>query len=312
MEKTSKIYVAGHNGLVGRAIVQQLKKAGYTKVLTADRKMDLTSDGCVQEVFYDLEPEYVFLAAAKVGGIVANNNSPVEFGSVNALIAVNVLKAAHRSGVKKLLFLGSNCIYPKFCEQPIKEEYLLSNTLEPTNELYAISKILGLKLCDAYRRQYGCDFISCMPCNLYGPNDNFNLTNSHVIPALIRKIHQAKLDNAPSVPVWGSGKAYREFLYIDDMADACIFLMENYSAAGTINVGTGEDLQIVELVRVMKSVIGYQGDIAYDTSKPDGTPRKVLDTTKINNLGWRPKFGLTDGLATTYKWFLENVENIRQ
>lgn len=307
MNKDSKIYVAGHRGLVGSAIVRNLQSKGYTNIITRTHKeLDLTNQEAVRRFFEEEKPEYVFLAAAKVGGIHANNTYPADFIYENLMIECNVIKAAHDYNVKKLLFLGSSCIYPKMAPQPIKEEYLLSGYLEPTNEAYAIAKIAGLKMCQYFKRQYGDNFISCMPTNLYGPNDNFDLQNSHVLPALIRKFHEAKIENKPYVEVWGTGTPRREFLFVDDMADACVFLMENYDGEETVNIGTGEDITIRELAEIIKEVVGYEGELKFDTSKPDGTPRKLLDVSKLNELGWKYKVELIDGIKKTYEWFLKN------
>lgn len=309
MNKNSKIYVAGHRGLVGSAIVRNLQSKGYTNIITRTHsELDLTDQQAVRRFFEEEKPEYVFLAAAKVGGIHANNTYPADFIYDNLMIECNVIKAAHDFNVKKLLFLGSSCIYPKMAPQPIKEEYLLSGYLEPTNEAYAIAKIAGLKMCQYFKKQYGDNFISCMPTNLYGPNDNFDLQNSHVLPALIRKFHEAKVENKPYVEVWGTGTPRREFLYVDDMADACVFLMENYDGEETVNIGTGEDVTIKELAEIIKEVVGYEGELNFDTSKPDGTPRKLLDVSKLNKLGWKYKIELRDGIEKSYKWYLENYK----
>ncbi len=306
MDKSGKIYVAGHRGLVGSAIVRKLKEKGYNNIVVRDHKdLDLRDQYKTRE-FFELErPDYVFLAAAKVGGIYANATYPADFIYDNLAIEVNVIKAAYDFGVKKLLFLGSSCIYPKFAPQPIKEEYLLSGYLEPTNEAYAIAKIAGLKMCQYFNQQYGTNYISVMPTNLYGPNDNFDLENSHVLPALIRKFHEAKVNNKPYVEVWGTGSPRREFLYVDDLADACVFLMEEYNGNDVINIGTGEDITIRELAELIKRIVGYNGEIKFDTSKPDGTPRKLLDVSKLRKLGWRHKVSLEEGIYRTYKWFVE-------
>jgi GDP-L-fucose synthase len=312
MTPDARIFVAGHNGLVGGAISRALRAAGYTSLIERSRaELDLTRQAEV-EAFFDAErPEYVFLAAAKVGGIHANDTLRAEFIYQNMMIGANVIDAAWRSGAKKLLFLGSSCIYPRLAPQPIPEEALLTSALEPTNEPYAIAKIAGLKLCENYRRQYGFDAISLMPTNLYGPGDNFDLESSHVIPALMRKAHEAKVGNAPAMSVWGTGAAYREFLHVDDLADASIFLMNRYSETETINVGVGEDVTIKELVTLICDVVGYRGELAFDTSKPDGAPRKMLNVGRLQALGWRPKTGLRDGLAATYAWYLENMAGMR-
>lgn len=305
MNRDSKVFVAGHRGLVGSAIVRRLQDDGHEDILTRSRtELDLTDRRAVDEFFAAEKPEYVFLAAAKVGGILANATYPADFLRENLYVELNVIEAAHRHGTRKLLLLGSSCIYPKFAPQPMKEEYLLTGELEPTNEPYAIAKIAGIKLCDAYRAQHGADFISCMPTNLYGPGDNFDLQSSHVLPALIRKFHEAKEAAAPTVTVWGTGSPRREFLYVDDLADACVFLMRNYSEPGTINVGVGEDLSISELADLVREVVGYEGEIVHDTSKPDGTPRKLLDVSRINDLGWRAKTPLRNGIERTYEWYL--------
>ncbi|TDT46085.1 GDP-L-fucose synthase [Fonticella tunisiensis] len=309
MNKDSKIYVAGHRGLVGSAIVRNLESKGYTNIIKRTHKeLDLTNQEAVRKFFEEERPEYVFLAAAKVGGIHANNTYPADFIYENLMIQNNVIKAAHDFKVKKLLFLGSTCIYPKMAPQPIKEEYLLSGYLEPTNEAYAIAKIAGLKMCQFFKRQYGDNFISCMPTNLYGPNDNFDLNNSHVMPALIRKFHEAKVNNLPYVEVWGTGKPLREFLYVDDMADACVFLMENYDGEEHVNIGTGQEVSIRELAEMIKEVVGFEGELVFNTEKPDGTPRKLTDVTKLHSLGWRHKVELGEGIEKTYKWFVENYK----
>ncbi len=314
----AKIYIAGHTGLVGSAICRKLRAAGYTNLLVRDlNELDLRNQSAVTEFFREERIDYIFLAAAKVGGIIANNSYPAEFIYDNLMIEANIIHNAYLTGVKKLLFLGSTCIYPKLAAQPIKEEYLLTGLLEPTNEPYAIAKIAGIKLCQSYNRQYGTQFISAMPTNLYGPNDNFNLETSHVLPALLRRFHEAKLANAPQVTIWGSGAPYREFIHVDDVADACLFLMElpedDFSALltlrsspGLINIGTGEELTIKELALLIKETVGYSGEIVFDTGKPDGTPRKLSDVSKINGLGWRHKMGLAEGVARTYQWYLAN------
>lgn len=313
MKKTSKIYVAGHTGLVGSAIIRELKRNGYNNIITRTHKEnDLTIPHLAEEIFVAEDPEYVFLAAAKVGGINANKTYPGEFIRDNLLIQTNIIEAARRFGVKKLLFLGSSCIYPKFVEQPIKEEYLMTAPLETTNSGYATAKIAGIEMCNCYRKQWGCNFISVMPTNLYGINDNFSLENSHVLPAMIRKFHDAKANNADSVKLWGTGCVRREFLYVDDLAESLIFLMQNYDQAGHINVGTGIDVSIQELAETIKGIIGYEGFIKWDTTMPDGTPRKLLDVSKINKLGWNHKTSLEDGIEKTYKWFIENYNKIRK
>ncbi|MDP4179397.1 MAG: GDP-L-fucose synthase, partial [Bacillota bacterium] len=288
MEKNSKIYVAGHRGLVGSAIVRNLKSKGYTNIIgKTHAELDLTNQQSVRNFFEEEKPEYVFLAAAHVGGINANNTKPADFIYINMEIQNNVIKSAHDFKVKKLLFLGSSCIYPKMCPQPIKEEYLLSGYLEPTNEGYALAKISGLKMCQFFKRQYGDNFISCMPTNLYGSNDNFDLETSHVMPALIRKVHEAKINNMQQVEIWGTGKPLREFLYVDDMADACVFLMENYCGEEHVNIGTGKEVTIRELAEMIKDVVGFEGELRFNTSKPDGTPKKLLDVSKLEGLGWK-------------------------
>jgi len=320
MRKSSRIYVAGHRGLVGSAIVRRLQAAGYTDIITRTHsELDLARQSEVEEFFEKERPEYVFLAAAKVGGIIANNTYPAEFIYTNLMIQTCILHAAYMSGVKKLLFLGSSCIYPKFAPQPIKEEYLLTGELEPTNEPYAVAKIAGIKMCQAYNRQYGTNFISAMPTNLYGPNDNFDLETSHVLPAMIRKFHEAKsLESEQPGPelqpvvLWGTGSPHREFLHVDDLADACIFLMENYDIEpgidpGLINIGTGKDITIRELAEMIRETVGFKGGIRWDTSRPDGTPRKLLDVTKLKSLGWRPKIGLKQGIKQTYDWYRTHV-----
>jgi len=310
VEKSAKIYVAGHQGLVGSAILRKLISEGYSNIVTRSfQELDLRDQIAVNEFFKKEKPEFVFLAAAKVGGILANNTYPVDFLRDNLLIQTNVIDAAYRYGTRKLLFLGSSCIYPKFAPQPIKEEYLLTGELEPTNEPYAIAKIAGIKLCQAYNRQYQTNFISVMPTNLYGPGDNFDLETSHVIPALIRKFHEAKIKGKDQVVVWGSGKPFREFLHVDDLADACLFLMHNYNSSEIINIGTGMDLSIAELAYLIKDIVGYDGNIVFDTSKPDGTPRKLLDVSKIFNMGWKPRITLKEGIRSTYSWYQEQQKN---
>jgi GDP-L-fucose synthase len=303
-----RIYVAGHRGLVGSALLRRLQAEGYENLLTRSRQeLDLTDARMVDEFFAAERPEHVFLAAAKVGGILANSTYPVDFLRDNLAIELAVIDAAHRHGTKKLLFLGSSCIYPKFAPQPIREEYLLTGELEPTNEPYAVAKIAGIKLCQAYREQYGEDFISVMPTNLYGPGDNFDLQTSHVLPALIRKFHEAKERGKSSVTIWGTGEPRREFLHVDDFAEACLFLMNNYSGNEPINVGTGSDISIRELAELVSEVVGYTGEIAYDTTKPDGTPRKLLEVSRLNSLGWRAITPLKVGIERTYAWFLLNT-----
>ncbi|MGK7890621.1 MAG: GDP-L-fucose synthase family protein [Leptolyngbyaceae cyanobacterium] len=312
MQTNAKIYIAGHNGLVGNAIVRTLQANGYDNlVLRSSRELDLRSQADVNAFFEQERPDYVFLAAAKVGGIHANNTYRAEFIYDNLMIEANIIHAAYQNGVAKLLFLGSSCIYPKLCPQPMREDALLTGFLEPTNEPYAIAKIAGLKLCENYCHQYGVNFVSAMPTNLYGLNDNFDLANSHVLPALMRKFHEAKINHQPSVEVWGTGTALREFLYVDDLADALLFLMQNYNDPIFVNVGTGDEVSIKELAFTMKAVVGYDGEIVFDTSKPDGTPRKLLDISKLKALGWQPKTSLKDGIETTYQWFIGHYDTIR-
>lgn len=307
MNKDAKVYVAGHRGLVGSAIVRNLQDKGYTNIIGRTHKeLDLTNQEAVRRFFQEEKPEYVFLAAAKVGGIHANNTYPADFIYDNLMIQNNVIKAAHDFKVKKLLFLGSTCIYPKMAPQPIREEYLLSGYLEETNEAYAVAKIAGLEMCKFFKRQYGDNFISCMPTNLYGPNDNFDLNNSHVMPALIRKFHEAKVNNAMQVEVWGTGKPLREFLYVDDMADACVYLMENYDGEGHVNIGTGEEVSIGELAKLVKEVVGFEGELVFNTDKPEGTPRKLTDVNRLHSLGWKHKVDLKNGVRFAYDWFKEN------
>lgn len=340
MEKTSRIYIAGHRGLVGSALLRRLQKEGYAEVITrTSKQLDLTRQLQVEKFFEKERPEFVFLAAAKVGGILANSTYPGEFIYKNIAIQTNVIHASYTHSVKRLLFLGSSCIYPKLCPQPMKEEYLLTGELEPTNEPYAVAKIAGIKMCQSYNRQYGTNFISVMPTNLYGPNDNFDLETSHVLPAMIRKFHEAKLrtkQNAvgssnvltpyskvpshaqPAVVLWGTGSPYREFLHVDDLADACVFLMNlpdeihsslitRHSSPALLNVGVGKDVTIKDLAEMVRTIIGYGGTIAWDRSKPDGTPRKLLDISKIKELGWKPKISLEEGIKITYDWYLSNL-----
>ncbi|MCX0389371.1 GDP-L-fucose synthase [Clostridium perfringens] len=309
MNKNSKIYVAGHRGLVGSAIVRNLQEKGFNNIICRTHKeLDLTNQNEVRKFFEEERPEYVFLAAAKVGGIHANNTYPADFIYENLMIQNNVIKAAHDFEVKKLLFLGSTCIYPKMAPQPIKEDYLLTGSLEETNEAYAVAKIAGLEMCKFFKRQYGDNFISCMPTNLYGPNDNFDLKNSHVLPALIRKFHEAKVNNSEFVEVWGTGKPLREFLYVDDMADACVFLMENYDGEQHVNIGTGVEVSIRELAETVKEVVGFEGELVFNTDMPDGTPRKLTTVDKLNGLGWKHKVDLNNGITMAYEWFLENYK----
>ncbi len=332
MDKSSRIYVAGHRGLVGSAIYRKLKELGHTNlVVKTHGQLDLTRQEEVERFFDTERPEYVFLAAAKVGGILANSTFPADFIYINLAIQTNVIHCAYRYGAKKLLFLGSSCIYPKLCPQPMKEEYLLSGYLEPTNEAYAVAKIAGIKMCQAYNRQYGTRFISVMPTNLYGPKDNFDLETSHVLPALIRKFHLAKLvaagdwetikkdeetfgpvpldvkESLPNVSLWGSGTPRREFLHVDDLADACVFLMQNYEGSKFVNIGVGSDITIGELAQLVAGVVGFKGEVIFDSSKPDGTPRKLLDVSRLRGLGWRAKIGLQEGIKQTYEWYLDQL-----
>ena len=312
MNKSDRIYVAGHRGMVGSAIVRALNDAGFENIKTATRKdVDLTNQAAVNDFFEKEKPDYVFLSAARVGGIYANDTYPAEFIRDNLLIQTNVIDAAYRNQAKKLLFLGSSCIYPKMARQPINESELLTGPLEPTNEWYAIAKIAGIKMCQAYRKQYGFNAISLMPTNLYGIGDNYHLENSHVIPALIRKFHEAKQRGDSAVEVWGTGKAMREFLDVEDLAGAAVFLMENYDDSEIVNVGTGEDITIAELANTVKEVTGFEGEIVFDTSKPDGTPRKLLDVSKLHGLGWKHKTDLKQGLTNAYQWFEANQQNFR-
>lgn len=304
MNYDSLIYVAGHTGLVGSAIVRRLNQEGYRRIIVKpSAELDLRNQQAVEEFFKIHQPEYVFLAAAKVGGINANHKYPAGFIYDNLMIQTNVIEAAYRHNVKKLLFLGSSCIYPKFARQPIKEGYLLTGELEPTNDAYAIAKIAGIKMCQAYHKQYDANFISVMPTNLYGPNDNFDLETAHVLPALIRKFHEAKINKREEVIVWGTGKVRREFLHVDDLADAVVFLMNHYDKDEIINIGVGEDISILELAELIKKVVGFKGNIVFDQSKPDGTPRKLLDVSKLNGLGWKARIGLEEGIRMTYECF---------
>ena len=312
MDKHSRIFVAGHNGLVGSAIVRRLQADGYTNIIVRSRKeTDLENQGAVFKLFLEEKPEYVFMAAARVGGILANNTYPVDFIRSNLMVQNNIIDASHFSGVRKLLFLGSSCIYPKLCPQPMKEEYLLTGALEPTNEWYAIAKIAGIKMCQAYHRQHGMNAISLMPTNLYGPGDNFDLNASHVLPALIRKFHEAKLSGAKEVVMWGTGTPMREFLHVNDLADACLHLMLTYNDPEIVNVGTGEDVTIRQLAELVKETVGFEGEIIQDLSKPDGTPRKLLDVSKLHRLGWKHRVGLRGGIEETYRWFCESFANLR-
>lgn len=309
---TNKIYVAGHRGLVGSAIVRSLQAKGYTNIIGKTHKeLDLTNQAAVQQFFEEEKPDVVVLAAAKVGGINANNTYPAEFAYENMQIQCNVIKCCHDYKVKKLLFLGSTCIYPKMAEQPIIEDALLTGALEPTNEAYAIAKIAGLEMCKFFKRQYGDNFISCMPTNLYGPNDNYDLNGSHVMPAMIRKFHDAKVNGTDTVELWGTGTPLREFLYVDDMADACVFLLEEYDGEQHVNIGTGKEISIKELAETVKKVVGYEGDIVWNTDMPDGTPRKLTNVDKLHGLGFAHKVELEEGIELSYKWFCENVENAR-
>jgi len=308
MEKNSRIYVAGHRGLVGSAIMRNLEKGGWEPFGFTHQELDLMNQGEVNRRFDQYKPEYVFLAAAKVGGIHANNTYPADFIDSNLQIQNNVIRACYDYGVKKLVFLGSVCIYPKHAEEPVKESSLLTGELEITNQWYAVAKIAGIKMCQAFKRQYGCNFVSCMPCNLFGIGDNFHPTNSHVLPALIRKFHEAKLWGYPQVLCWGTGKARREFMYVDDTADAIVHIMQHYNEEEIINIGSGEDYSIKETAEAVKKVTGYTGEIGWDTTKPDGTPSRLLDISKLNALGWKPKYSLEKGLKLTYDWFKNNVD----
>ncbi len=302
MDLSKKIYIAGHKGMVGSAIMRKLSKEGFTNFVTrSSQELDLRNQQQVADFFKKEKPDHVYLAAAKVGGILANNTYRAEFLYDNLMIQANVIHSAYQNGAKKLLFLGSSCIYPKMAPQPLKEEYLLTGLLEPTNEPYAIAKIAGIKMCDAYRAQYGADFISVMPTNLYGPNDNYDLESSHVLPALIRKIHEAKKNHRPSITIWGTGSPRREFMHVDDLAEACVYLMDNYSEPGFINIGTGEDVPILELVKMIMKIVGYEGNIEHDLSKPDGTPRKLMDVSKLHKKGWRAKISLEAGIKSVYE-----------
>ena len=313
MEKNAKIYVAGHRGMVGSALVRLLKKEGYTNILTTtSSEVNLVSQAETKAFFERERPDYVFVAAAKVGGIQANNIYRADFLYVNLMIECNTIHSAFETGVKKLLFLGSTCIYPKMAPQPLKEEYLLSGYLEDTNEPYAIAKIAGIKLCESYTRQHGSDFISAMPTNLYGPNDNYDLNNSHVLPALIRKFHEAKINGAEEVVIWGSGTPMREFLHVDDLAAGCYFLMKNYSGIGLLNIGTGEDIAIKDLALLIKEIVGFEGKLTLDSSKPDGTPRKLTDCTRIHDLGWKHQIELREGITSVYEQFQKDYSRIAE
>lgn len=309
MENNSRVYIAGHRGLVGSAIVRNLEAKGFTNIITRTHaELDLTNQADVRRFFEEEKPEYVFLAAAKVGGIHANNTYPADFIYDNLMIQNNVIKAAHDFAVTKLLFLGSTCIYPKMAPQPIREEYLLTGALEETNEAYAVAKIAGLEMCKFFKRQYGDNFISCMPTNLYGPNDNFDLKNSHVLPALIRKFHEAKVNGSEVVEVWGTGTPLREFIYVDDMAAACVFLMENYDGEQHVNIGTGEEVSIRQLAETVKEAVGFEGKLVFNTDMPDGTPRKLTTVDKLHGLGFMHKISLNEGIKLAYNWFLENYK----
>ena len=302
MEKNSKIYIAGHRGMVGSAIIRRLQKDGFTNIVTrSSKELNLINQQAVADFFATEKPDFVFLAAAKVGGIVANNTYRAEFIYDNIMIQSNIIHSSYLNNVKKLLFLGSSCIYPKMAPQPLKEDYLLTGILESTNEPYAIAKIAGIKMCDAYRSQYGCNFIAVMPTNLYGPNDNYDLNNSHVLPALIRKFHTAKTQKLSSVEIWGTGTPMREFLHVDDLADACFTLMQNYNEPGLINIGVGEDISIKDLALLVKKIVNYEGELKFDTTKPDGTPRKLMDVSKLHSFGWKHKINLEEGVSSVYK-----------
>lgn len=312
MKKDAKIFVAGHRGLVGSSIMRELQRKGYTNIVTrTHEELDLLDPTAVKNFFATERPEYVFLAAARVGGIMANNTYPADFIRENLIVQTNVLHEAYRSGVKKLLFLGSSCIYPKLAPQPIKEEYLMTGPLEETNSAYAMAKIAGIEMCQAYHRQYGCNFISVMPTNLYGPNDNFSPERAHVLPALVRRFHEAKMSDAPTVTVWGTGAPKREFLHVDDLGNACVFLMETYDDPSIINIGTGEDVTIKELAGLIATTVGYKGQIVWDTSKPDGTPQKKLDVSKLHSAGWRHSIALPEGLRSTYEWYRNHIQTAR-
>ncbi|KKS58467.1 MAG: NAD-dependent epimerase/dehydratase [Candidatus Nomurabacteria bacterium GW2011_GWA2_42_41] len=310
MEKNSKIFVAGHRGLVGSAIVRTLQNEGCNNLILRTRaELDLTNQQAVAEFFAKEKPEYVFLSAAKVGGIMANKTHPAEFIYENLTIQTNIIHSSHKNNVKKLLFLGSSCIYPRNCHQPMKEEYLLSGELEPTNKAYSLAKIAGIAMCQSYNEQYGTNFISLMPSNVYGPHDNFDLESAHVVPSVINKFHNAKINNDQQVVMWGTGSAMREFLHVDDLADACLFLMQNYNDSSIINVGSGEDVTIKELTEIVSDVVGYEGKIIWDTTKPDGMPRKLVDVSKLHSLGWKHDTHLHEGIASTYEWFKENYKH---
>lgn len=313
MEQDAKIYVAGHRGMVGSAIVRALKKAGYSNIIMrTSKELDLRRQDAVEEFFKTEKPDYVFLAAAKVGGIMANSKYPADFMYDNMVLEMNVIHSAYQNNVKKLLFLGSSCIYPRLAPQPMPESCLLTSALEQTNEAYALAKISGLKYCEYLNRQCGTDYISVMPTNLYGPNDNYHPENSHVLPALIRRFHEAKINNAETVTIWGTGKPYREFLYVDDLAEACVFLMNNYSGSETVNIGTGKEVTIKELALLVKEVVGFKGELVFDETKPDGTPRKLLDVSKLTELGWHYTTELKDGIAKTYDDFLHTEHRVER
>lgn len=312
-DKGSKIFLSGHRGLVGSAIERALRKQGYENLLLKrSAEADLRDQRAVNELYAEEKPEYVIVAAAKVGGILANDNYPADFIYDNLMMEANLIHGAHQAGVKKLLFLGSSCIYPKMAPQPLKEEYLMTGPLEPTNEWYAVAKIAGIKMCQAYRKQHGSNFISAMPTNLYGPGDNFNLESSHVMPALIRKFHEAHVNGESSVEVWGTGTPMREFLHVDDLADAVMYLMNNYNGFDLVNVGTGVDVTIGDLAHLVKQVVGFEGELTFDASKPDGTPRKLMDVSKLREAGWEASIGLEDGVKNAYQWFLDNHESCRK
>jgi GDP-L-fucose synthase len=308
VNRDARIFVAGHGGLVGSAIVRHLGAQGYRNlILRAHQDLDLTDSNQTRRFFSEERPEFVFVAAAKVGGILANNNYPADFIRDNLAIALNVIDAAHQQGARKLLFLSSSCVYPKYAPQPMNEEHLLTGSLEPTNEPYAVAKIAGMKLCESYRRQYGSQFFSVLPTNLYGPQDNFDLETSHVLPALVRRFHEARINRVPFVTLWGTGKPRREFMHVDDLAEACVFLMNEYEGSEPLNIGVGEDLTISELASLIADIVGYSGEIRYDSSKPDGTPRKLLDVSRVNAIGWRPRVALRDGIAQTYEWYQQHA-----
>ncbi len=311
MNLDSKIYIAGHRGMVGSAIIRRLQKGGFTNIVTrTSKELDLRNQQAVADFFANEKPDYVFLAAAKVGGIVANNTYRADFIYDNLMIQSNIIHQSFLNNVQKLMFLGSSCIYPKMASQPLKEEYLLTGLLEQTNEPYAIAKIAGIKMCDAYRSQYGCNFISVMPTNLYGPNDNYDLNNSHVLPALIRKFHSAKMKKLPSVEIWGTGSPMREFLHADDLADACFYLMQNYNEPGLINIGVGHDISIKDLALLVKKIVGFEGELKFDTTKPDGTPRKLMDVSKLHSLGWQHKIDFETGISAVYADVREELSNL--